>query len=1469
MQPIRQDDIFALIAEINAFADNSENLINATQKKNKSDREALLNRHSVTLSQMEKQYKAHCDAVSTKSRTTISDAKKILSEIEKLETKLRSVDKYFEKTITKKQEGLKEVTSEKYNDAEDYFATLDKIKKDYNTLMHKYSDDILPAIINGLNYMFSSKRKKDYEELIVLKNTVRAFFEEIEKELPPITNENLANLKNDYFEKLGATKEQQRREVEDFDNRYSASLDDLANKMCAALEEILPDGFVDYLYVLMHNQRSVHAKVNSGSEIVDGVMSMTYVDYPVDLFVQSPIVASLIKDKCQKILYDNGIRFPIIMSTEDSPTWMVVNDNTNTSIVHNFTHSLMFGMLSTVPVAKLEFSVIDPENRGNSISAYFDAKKKMPELFSDKICISREDTISKINALNEYIEDILQDKLGNQYENIFEYAKDHEDYDYKVKPLIIYDFPKSFDEQSIAGLRNIIRNGRRCGIITLITYTSDNDGGMRSTEFLNSLKSIEELSKIVRQNNESFILNGLPILYNPMPEKLEFSQFFGKYMLIFEGIQNRGIAFSPMVKKLIESKDEGDLERHINYIGGVIEDYNSSYAVVPSVDKVFEENLILGTVHYPADVFSDSVCFDKIKNAFGKGNQIALPLMINLKNPFNLLLKCNENNMSDMVSFTHHIIWSMLTYMPISKANICVFDAEQRGNSIVPFLDFRKKMPDIFDQQIYTNQEAVYDKLRKLNTQIDEFIQEKLGNRYEDIIDYNINTPKRAETVTLLVLYDFPSAFDGRTVDLLTNILRNGSKCGIYTIICHNENVSYSKYDSIDEKLEVIAKFALTLDYKDHKLLLQPYNLQVETPSLPDYSTTDNFITEYCDRYEILKKQGLSFVDILDRDLFERDSSKELTIPIGIGDGDSIVSLSLGTGSSHHALIAGATGSGKSTLLHTLIMSSMLHYSPEQLHLYLMDFKSGTEFKVYESVKIPHIQLLALDAMQEFGESILENLVQEMERRGSVFKSVGQTSLKGYVQATGQPMPRIMVIMDEFQILFNDASNRKVANNCAELAKRIVTEGRAFGIHLLMATQSTKVINDLTLSRGTIEQMRIRIGLKCGEDDARYLFTDRNDVKALNMMKGPIGTAVMNLEYMESDNIGLRAAYCDDKTQEEYLKQISEKFKDMPYTLQTFEGGRTVALLDFFNNENITLTNELPVKIHMGTLIKVAPPFNVVIDRKRKHNLLVCGANEYMSNNITNSYMLSALLNTNTEVYCIDGDVLVEDNVSADVYSAFSLFAGRFKTANDRGDIIRIINEVYEKYLERKKQNNTDITFVVIKNLQFLDIVKSMLNGDRINEAEYLPQQEEVVVQEPAPQEEGGFNDPFASILSMKIDDITTSDSNSNTNVTEKLLKLLEDGSGYGINFVLSSIEFQTVKESMFFGERTISKFPEKIIFSLNDSEADNLIDNVSVSSLRENTVYYTDGIKNTFQLKPYIMPSGIELKTFISESMN
>lgn len=1464
MNAITQSEIFALISEINAFADNSETLINNSRSAYEKNKQALLNRHNSSLSQLEKTYKSNCDAISRKSKKTIQEAQQMLTDIDTLDARLSQVDKYYRKTKEKKEAELSGKTSDQYQDVNDYFSILEKIKEDYAAISKKYSEDILPALINGLNYFFSSKRKKDYEELIILRNTLKSFEQEIEDVLPSLTTEELAQQKKSYFANRATLLDNNNRELANLEENYRTCLDNIADKICASLDEILPDVLVDFLHGQITEHSKLRDKVNTNHQIEDGILYMCYVDYPVDFFVQSSIVSSLIKEKCASLLVEGSIRLPITLTIQNAPSWFVVSDNSNNSALQAFSHAAMFSFLSACPVAKLAFSIVDPENRGNSVAPYFDAKKKLPELFSEQIIIEREHILEKINLLNTKIEDILQDKLGTRFDTIYDYAKENPSYDINSELLVLYDFPKGFDEQGLAGLRNILRNGSKCGIYTLIFYTPT--AVNERDEFVQNLKTIESLSVVIKQQGENFIMRGIPLIYTPMPDKVNFAKFFSKYMLIFEGIKNRGIAFSPLIKKLVDAENIDELEQHIKFIGQMMDSYQQEYAHVPKIDSKFPQNVTLGEVSYPSDIFSDSIGYDRIRKVFGEKSgdnivsleHIELPLSFDLRNSFNVLLNAPESNSSAIRVFTHHVMWSMLSFLPVTKVNFCIIDSEQRGNSILPFLDFRKRLPEIFGEKIYTSQDMIYEKLQAINAQIDDFILNKLGTKYRDLLEYNLNTPNRAEPITLLVIYDFPGGMDGRCIDTLINILRNGSKCGIYTLICHNPGVTFSRYESIEDRMEQISKYCVSIDYKDNQYILLPYNLPIKLPQMMDTKTSDIFTDTYFKSAEVIKNKGLSFTDILDTELFSRDSAHVLDIPIGLGDEDAVISLRLGEGTSHHGLIGGGTGGGKSTLLHTIIMSSMLHYSPDQLHLYMMDFKGGTEFKIYESERLPHIQLLALDAMQEFGESILQNLIEEMENRSNVFKNAGgYTKIEDYVRGTGNPMPRILVIMDEFQILFDDSTNRKVAMRSANHAKRIVTEGRAYGVHLLMATQSTNIISTLTLDRGTIEQMRVRIGLKCGEDDARYLFSDRYERDALDKMVGPKGTAVMNPDYTEQyGNTGLRVAFCDNESKAKYLKQISEAFANEPCTTQIFEGSRTEQLLDYFSSHGIKQTNNLPVHIHMGNTIKVADPFEIIVDRKRKHNLLVCGSNERMANNIVNEYMVSAAINTSTSIYCIDGDSLVGDDVSGDFYNVLQSHCSNFYLATSRTDIVQFIHDIYEIYSARKKSNESGIIFIIIKNLQFLDIIKSMLKGETVEESEYIETEDDSTP-------EVDNNDPFASLNNFISSRSNSSNNLSNSN--EKLLKLIEDGSGFGIHFVISSLEYQTVKDCMHYGENSLAKFPERIIFSLNDNDADNLVENVSVTGLRDNTVYFTDGVKDTYQMKPYIAPTAMELEHFLS----
>lgn len=68
MSETMETDIFALIAEINAFADRAETLISNTKAAYDRNKKAMQTRHSSSMSQLEKSYKSNCDSISSKSK---------------------------------------------------------------------------------------------------------------------------------------------------------------------------------------------------------------------------------------------------------------------------------------------------------------------------------------------------------------------------------------------------------------------------------------------------------------------------------------------------------------------------------------------------------------------------------------------------------------------------------------------------------------------------------------------------------------------------------------------------------------------------------------------------------------------------------------------------------------------------------------------------------------------------------------------------------------------------------------------------------------------------------------------------------------------------------------------------------------------------------------------------------------------------------------------------------------------------------------------------------------------------------------------------------------------------------------------------------------------------------------------------------------------------------------------------------
>ena len=127
--------------------------------------------------------------------------------------------------------------------------------------------------------------------------------------------------------------------------------------------------------------------------------------------------------------------------------------------------------------------------------------------------------------------------------------------------------------------------------------------------------------------------------------------------------------------------------------------------------------------------------------------------------------------------------------------------------------------------------------------------------------------------------------------------------------------------------------------------------------------------------------------------------------------------------------------------------------------------------------------MIAIESEREFGLSVLERLDGELRRRGELFRTAGVQDLPDFRKARPEtPMPRVLLMVDEFQELF--VEDDKLAQDAGLLLDRLVRQGRAFGIHVLLGSQTLS--GAYSLARSTMGQMAVRVALQCSEADCAF-----------------------------------------------------------------------------------------------------------------------------------------------------------------------------------------------------------------------------------------------------------------------------------------------------------------------------------------------------------------------------------------------
>jgi hypothetical protein len=215
------------------------------------------------------------------------------------------------------------------------------------------------------------------------------------------------------------------------------------------------------------------------------------------------------------------------------------------------------------------------------------------------------------------------------------------------------------------------------------------------------------------------------------------------------------------------------------------------------------------------------------------------------------------------------------------------------------------------------------------------------------------------------------------------------------------------------------------------------------------------------------------------REIWTGSAINGIDLTIGALDGLPYT-LTLGD-TNTNLLVTGAIGSGKTITIKTMIVSGTEKYSPDELEVYLLDFKEGAEFAgmgptIDDESYNPNVALVGSNVNDdpEFGIETLRHIVREFKRRANMGRP---HNIARYDELRAkfpeERLPRLLVGIDEFQEL---VGHPEFGREAVELLETIARRGRSFGIHTLLASQSLSGIQSLFVKQDAIfTNFRVRI----------------------------------------------------------------------------------------------------------------------------------------------------------------------------------------------------------------------------------------------------------------------------------------------------------------------------------------------------------------------------------------------------------
>lgn len=438
----------------------------------------------------------------------------------------------------------------------------------------------------------------------------------------------------------------------------------------------------------------------------------------------------------------------------------------------------------------------------------------------------------------------------------------------------------------------------------------------------------------------------------------------------------------------------------------------------------------------------------------------------------------DDSSESYGVELIENIVFNFISQIPINQIEIHTFDFNIKNN--FPYLSQlkshkiyhlvpRKSAKDDFDNLV--------EKARKIHHEI-------LTPDTPTVSIYNERSSFKEKYYLLLInLEHFPDELVSYSE--IKAFFESCLEAGFFVLMYANKNIAPKS----DAAKYLFAKFQ-KIDIKDSQVTI--------TKEL--FSSIDLY-----DRYKFdvlaleTQQRRDAFINRFETKVSDRPDFLNLEIGTSL-DGREKRYFKLGEESdANHAFITGRSGTGKTTLINSIIASIASNYSPSEIKLYLMDYKLGTEFGVYENH--PNCAKIYLDNENiQAVITIFEEFISIAQEREKLFKQAKVSDIDSYNKKNpSQIIPHCILIIDEVQKLFKEGFDYKQQQYFNGLLGTIATQGRSFGMHLILSTQS---LDGVTIEKSTMNQIPLRISYKLQDHmEAMKIFNENNTKEVLSLEK--------------------------------------------------------------------------------------------------------------------------------------------------------------------------------------------------------------------------------------------------------------------------------------------------------------------------------------------------------------------------------